>query len=324
MNTTDHQAVCNQALARIVARIMRSRGSRAMVSGIAGEFISSWARGSTFRKKLAAPALWAASRLGRPGTGERDENGSTAADVGILLTALARKANAGRASGGPCHEGKRGEAVEALLRNIDFGEIMEMVDGSSDDTARAIDTFNTALWKYPAKVGCILGTLLGAANNGIRAAREVLRPIEKNVGPDLLADMLLSLLKGLNPRETAGLINAVGELIRRIHTGSLLLAKAGKPLFQVYLTSLLREALPEIDPVLVRKARVALAEDREAVAHAVSDALSENTALLLELVSAFGSVKTPLVKASPTPSTPKRSGPRPVGSSPRSSRQPGP
>ena len=295
MNTIDHQVAFNQALARIIGKSMRSPGTKALISEILKESVSTWAQGSRLRKMLAVPALWFTSRRGRPGKGVPE--GSSAADVGVLLTELARKVNTGRASGKHCHDGTSEGAIDALLRNIDFGEIMEMMEGSSDDTVNAIASFNAALWKYPAKVGCILGTFLGMANNGIRAGREVLRPIENNVGPDLLADMSLSLLKGLSAREAAGLINAVGELIRRIHTGSSLLAKAGKPLFQVYLTSLLREALPEIDPVLMRKARVALAEDREAVAYAVSDALSENTALVLEMVSAFGSIKTPLVKA---------------------------
>ena len=86
------------------------------------------------------------------------------------------------------------------------------------------------------------------------------------MGPDLLADLLLSLLKGLNAREAANLTNALCEFIRRLHTGNYLLAKAGKPLFQIYLTTLLQESLPNIDPVLLKKAKLAFAEDKEAIA----------------------------------------------------------
>ncbi|MBN2298693.1 MAG: hypothetical protein JXM72_08865, partial [Deltaproteobacteria bacterium] len=86
------------------------------------------------------------------------------------------------------------------------------------------------------------------------------------------------------------------EFIRRLHTGNYLLAKAGKPLFQIYLTSLLKEALPVIDPLLLKKARIALAEDKEAIANALADAVTDNPNLMLETVSAYGSMKTPLIK----------------------------
>jgi len=159
-----------------------------------------------------------------------------------------------------------------------------------------VEAFNENLWKYPAKVASILATLLAAVNTGIRAAREILKPIEKNVGPDLLADLILSLLKGLDARETGELVNAVSEFIRRLHTGNLLLSKAGKPLFQLYLATQLQEALPGINPVLVRKARIALAEGKEAISRSLCDALSENPGLLLEMVSAYGSMKTPSIR----------------------------
>jgi len=170
-----------------------------------------------------------------------------------------------------------------------------MVENSEECALKTVEAFNENLWKYPAKVGSILGTLLAAANTGIRSTREVLRPVEKNVSPDLLADLLLSLLKGLNAKEVANLVNSLCELTRRFHTGSSLLARGGKPLFQIYLTELLEEALPTIDPVLLGKAKIALAEDSGAIASALADALSRNPDLLLEMVSSYGAVKTPLI-----------------------------
>ena len=295
MNTTDHQAVVYQVLARIIGRNMRSPGVKALVSGIAKEAIRNWAGSSPLKRKLAAPALWAASRLGRPGQEEQD--GDMASDVGILLTALARKANAERASAAPGKTAKSGEAIHGFLRSTDFGEIREMAEKSKGRVIETLEAFNEHLWSYPAKAGSIMGTLLALVNTGISSVKTLLQPIEKKVGPDLLADLLLSLLRRLDAREIARLVNSVNELIRRIHTGNLLLARAGRPLLQVYLSALLEEGLPLVDPALLKKARVALAEDRGAAAHALADALREHPDLVLEMVGAYGSLKTPAIRA---------------------------
>ncbi|HOS97382.1 MAG TPA: hypothetical protein PLU54_06980, partial [Deltaproteobacteria bacterium] len=221
MTTTDHQAACNKALARIIGRNMRSAGARAMVLEIVKEAINSWAKESTLKKRLAAPALWAASRMGRPGTDEPD--GSMAADVGILLTALARKANAQRTSGTRGPGAEQGEGIDAFLRNVDFGEILEMVEGAGPQVIESIRAVNEQLWKYPAKVGTLAVMAIALMNTAIQAAREIMRPIEEQFSPDLLADLILSMVRDLSGSHAAKLVNTVFELIRRVHTGSLLL-----------------------------------------------------------------------------------------------------
>ena len=206
-----------------------------------------------FRGKIASPVNWIVSKVLQPG---KNWNGKgISADVGRLLTAWAKKINTDHAADPLCHAGARGDTIHNFLKNTDFGEIREMVEGSGPCVIKTIEAFNEQLWKYPAKVGSILAALLAAVNTGIRSIREVLRPIEKNIGPDLLADLILSLLKGLNAKEAAELVNAASEFIRRLHTGNYLLAKAGKPLFQIYLTSLLQEALPDLRPGAYQKGK---------------------------------------------------------------------
>jgi hypothetical protein len=290
MTTTDHQTACNQALARIVGRTMRSSGARAMVSEIVKESINSWAKESSLKKKLAAPALWAASRIGRPGTDEPDRG--MAADVGILLTNLARKTNAQRASGTQGSVEKQGEAIDAFLRNVDFGEILEMVEGTGPQVIESIRGVNERLWKYPAKVGTLTVMAIALMNTAMQAAREIMRPIEEQFSPDLLADLILSMLRDLSGSHAAKLVNTVFELIRRVHTGSLLLGKGGKPLFQTYLTGFLKECFPVIDPGLAKKVRICLAEDAEAVANATSEALDANPGIVLSALSSLGEISS--------------------------------
>lgn len=294
MNTTDDQARPVEILAGMVGETIRAAGTRTLLSEVARDLITTWARKGGIRKKVSSPALWLLSKVLSP---ERNGNGNgISADAGRLLTAWAKKVNTQHAGDPTCHAQTRVDSIHAFLKNTDFGEIREMVEGSGPCVLKTVEAFNEHLWKYPAKVGSILATVLSLVNTGIRSGRELLKPIEEKVGPDLLADLILSLLKGFDAREAANLVNSISEFIRRLHTGNYLLAHAGKPLFQVYLTQQLRDALPHIDPALLKKARIALAEDREAVIHALADALSENSGILLEFVSAYGSSRTPAIR----------------------------
>jgi phage-related protein len=296
MNTADNQAQLSQISARIIGETIRSRGTRTLLTDVAKDLISSWANKGGIRARVAPPARWVVAKVLRPG--KNGKGADISADIGRLLTIWARKVNADHTKEPLCHAGTRGETIQNFLANTDFGEIREMVENSEPCVLKTVEAFNTHLWKYPAKVGSIIGTFLAATNTAIRSLREILKPIEKNIGPDLLADLLLSILKGLNAKETGKLTNSLCELIRRLHTGNYLLAKADKPLFQIYLTSFLQDALPNIDPVLLKKAKIALAEDREAMTNALADALNDNPGLIMEMISAYGSTKTPLIKSS--------------------------
>ncbi|MEA3470106.1 MAG: hypothetical protein U9R24_00110 [Thermodesulfobacteriota bacterium] len=293
MNTTDNRGQVSQISARVIADVIRSAGAKTLLFEVANNLIRSWEERGGVRTRLAPTVRRIISKVLRPG--RNGSGGNISADAGRLLTAWAQKVNADHAGDPVCHAETRGETIHTFLANTDFGEIREMVENSEECALKTVEAFNENLWKYPAKVGSILGTLLAATNTGIRSTREILRPVEKNVSPDLLADIFLSLLKGLNAKEAANLVNSLCELTRRLHTGSYLLARGSKPLFQIYLTELLEEALPNIDAVLLGKAKIALAEDRGAIASALADALSDNPDLLLEMVSSYGAAKTPLI-----------------------------
>jgi len=217
--------------------------------------------------------------------------------IGRLLTLVCAKVNAAHASGVPAEDPHRGEGVGAFLANLDFGEIMEMVEGSDPYVLKAIETFNQELWKYPAKVGTLVATLIPLINIVIKSVREIMAPIEKDIGPDLLADIILSLVRGVDGAETAKLLNTCQELLRRVHTGSLRLGKGGKPLMQLYLTDVLKACLPAMNPELLTKARVVLSEDKLSIAQALADALHDNPAIAAASLSAMGAVKSADFKA---------------------------
>ncbi|HQP31564.1 MAG TPA: hypothetical protein PLB81_09560, partial [Deltaproteobacteria bacterium] len=161
----------------------------------------------------------------------------------------------------------------------------------------AIETFNKELWKYPAKVGTLVATLIPLINIVIKSVREIMVPIEKEIGPDLLADIILSLVKGVDGAEMAKLVGTSQEVLRRVHTGSLRLGKGGKPLMQLYLTDVLKACLPALNPELLTKARVVLSEDKLSIAQAMADALHDNPAVSAASLAAMGAVKSADFKA---------------------------
>lgn len=295
MNTTDHQTEIARLSAKIIGETIRARGTMVLFSEVAREMIDEWAKKGGIRNRLASPARWIVSKVLRPGG--RGTVRGISADVGRLLTEVARKVNADHRKDPVCHTTTRGDAIHDFLKHTDFGEIREMVEGSDPCILKTIEAFNEQLWKYPAKVGTLVATVIPLMNTLMRVLREILVPIEKAVGPDLLADIILSVIRGINGTDAAKLANSLQEAVRRIHTGSLLLGKGGKPLFQIYLTDLLRDCMTEIDPVLLKKVRIVFAEDREAIANAMADGLSDNPEITRAFLASMGQVKTSDIKA---------------------------
>src|SRR5690606_28544465 len=167
---------------------------------------------------------------------------------------------------------------------------LEMIEGADPQVIASIRTFNEQLWKYPAKAGALTVIAIALMNTSIKGAREIMRPIEEQFSPDLLADLILSIIRDVNGTNAANLTNTVFELIRRVHTGSLLIGKGGKPLLQTYLTGFLRDYYTAMDPELARKARICLAEDQETIANAKADALDDNTRIVFSFISSLSKV----------------------------------
>lgn len=288
-----------EILGRIGGDFLRTYGRSALRLGaaMAGNIMQTWSDRNSLRNRLCWPAQWAAGKLMRLAPAKKPSGSTMPADIARLITLLMASFNHNHTQGAPGTDSKRGEKTRAFLQNMDFGEIMEMVEKSDPYVLKALETFNEELWKYPAKVGTIIATLIPLINILIKATREVLVPIEKSIGPDLLADILLSVVKGVNGADAARLITTLQEVLRRVHTGSLLLGKGGKPLMQLYLTDFLKACMPLMNPELTRKASIILAEDKLAIANALADALTDNPEIMLATLASLGSVKTAAVKA---------------------------
>jgi hypothetical protein len=277
MSAINQRKELRKVIGSIGGNFLRAYGGTTlrMIGAIVGNIVRGWGR---WFKKPAQPA-------------------SIPADIAKLVTLVCAMINEEHAKATPGEDPNRGESIRAFLENLDFGEIMQTVEGSDPYVLKAVEAFNQELWKYPAKVGTLVATLIPLINIIIKTSREVMVPIEKTLGPDLLADIILSLVKGLNGAELAKLINTSQEVLRRVHTGSLLLGKGGKPLMQIYLTDLFKDCMPQMNPELLRKTRITLSEDKLSIAQATADALTDNPALTVSYLASAGSVRNAAVKA---------------------------
>ncbi len=186
--------------------------------------------------------------------------------------------------------------IKALVANLDFGEMEEAAIKARPEAEALADAFNDALWEYPAKFVC-LGGLLPAFTNTL--AGSVTRMISRanTMSPELITEVLLSLLKDVDGKAVGQLVNQFTELARKIHTGSALLGPPGLPEFTATLTQKLMEIGVEIDPNLLWKARQAMAEVAEARVKARTELLRARPDLLKARLAEQHKVRNAFIRA---------------------------
>ncbi len=298
MSIGNNQEQLSEIISRLAGALIQARCTIRLFTAAAENILGFWSGASSLKQKVTSPFKRLLTNLLRKNMDKKPvPPADISADLARLVTKMAVIINESHAKGDPGKGPDSGASIRAFLQNLDLGEISEMVEKSDPYIIKALENFNKELWKYPAKIGALVGTAIALMNTAVKGSREFLLPIERAIGPELLADMSLSLIKGLNGKETARLISTSCELIRRLHTGSILLGRGGKPLMQSYLTELLRECASMIDPELVKKMLVIFSEDRLSISNAFSDTLADNPGLALSRLASIGSVQTSALKA---------------------------
>ena len=278
---------------RLTWRILKSSGSRSFLLAVASSALDDWSKAGRLRRYLARGPAWLIRRA-HPAAPSQS---MLAADLGDLLTGYANATNQVHAQDPLCHARGRADALRDFITHTDFGEIKEMVEGSEACILATLEELNAAVWPYPAKIACLVATLVASGNISLKAVDTLVRPLLDNLGPDLTADILLSCLKELQGGDLGRLATTVSELVRRLHTGRLLLSRGGRPLFEVYLTRFFSQFLDTLDPEVFTKARIALAEDRESLYQSLTQSLTENPALLRAGLASLSARLNPRVRA---------------------------
>jgi hypothetical protein len=125
---------------------------------------------------------------------------------------------------------------------------------------------------------------------------EFLAPILSDVGPDLLADIVMGLVRNSDSAELAKLTDGLNELIRRIHTGSLLIGKGDKSKLDVSLDDVMKAYHNTKIPYLQKMMPVYFGEIRESIANASERSLRDNEKIFLAQIASMGAVASSNIK----------------------------
>ena len=186
--------------------------------------------------------------------------------------------------------------VKDILENTDFGNLYEMTAVSDTRIMATRQMLQDVVNEFPAKTGILPAMKLKKANTAIKKKNLSLAAME-DMPPEMLVGTMVNLVNALiDTKEVTTLLNHLSELIRKIHTGNVIQGEGGKSLIEMTLTEKLNDSLPEMDPVVFRKAVVGAFESVEAVNNSVITALADNPKMLEELVAAYGLVKNSAIR----------------------------
>jgi hypothetical protein len=96
---------------------------------------------------------------------------------------------------------------------------------------------------------------------------------------------MLSLLRELKAEEAGRLINELAELVRKVHTGSVLIGEHGKPQMPADLSGFVARVLDSTDTALLLKARMMIEEISEASGDGVLALLESRPELVREMIA---------------------------------------
>jgi hypothetical protein len=144
------------------------------------------------------------------------------------------------------------------VQSVDFAEIKESVDESGEDAIALVKMVNDVLWQYPSKVVSIVSLLPSLVNISI-GSLECFIDKFNGLPPDLLTDIVTSLLKEIDDDKLAVIIDQLSEFGRKIHIGSKLLGEPGLPHFEASMALKIEAIVSKIDPEIFWKGKLALA-----------------------------------------------------------------
>lgn len=222
--------------------------------------------------------------------------GIDAGIIGSIVTRMAVLVNTAHATDPVfISENARGN-FRRFIESVDFGEIKEAIEGSHEDFTAIARMANEEMWRYPAKMICLLSLLPTAVNMTVSAVKEILTHIHAQA-PDVLADVIFSLLRSLDGKAAGELVNGLSEVVRQTHTGSALIGDQGLPQFGADMMIILADFASALDPEVIAKARIALAEDMETIRNAWTETMSQRPDLFLTSLRHAADRRNPRIRA---------------------------
>jgi len=286
-----------QTISLFVQEVLNTKESRHLLSLIAPELVRMWADKNPLKNKISGPL----ERIIRNGfLPEPEENYSSlldsAGNIGKLVTIAARMLTKIHESNPDFLARTFEPGFKKFIEGIDFGELRDLMDGSADDIAALVKMANDVAWLYPAKLVLTLSFIPDIVNGMLLIVKESVNRFNQT-SPDIVADIVLSLVRKIDGRSAGKCFNELIELIRSIHTGSALIGDPGTPKFLQDISKLFTDAAEFVDGEVLAKARVALSEDREAICNTTTDVLKENPDLWLKPLMRYADIINPGIRS---------------------------
>jgi hypothetical protein len=130
----------------------------------------------------------------------------------------------------------------------------------------------------------------------VSAVKETLKPLH-TLAPDIMADVVFSLMRSLDGKAAGELVNDLSEVIRQIHTGSALIGDQGLPQFSADLRILLADFASTLNPEVLLKARTALAQDLETIRNTWTETMAARPDLFLSELRQMAERRNPAIRA---------------------------
>ncbi len=124
-----------------------------------------------------------------------------------------------------------GDSVRNIIANNDMAVLKQYTEAVSIHAPKVTAKVADDIWMYPAKVLTLLACIPSVANCMIRCVNTSLQPLN-NQAPDLLADVVNSLLKDIDVEALGCTANQICELLRKFDTGDELIKESASTPFE--------------------------------------------------------------------------------------------
>ena len=182
--------------------------------------------------------------------------------------------------------------LQQWIEKTDFGTLRDVADTMTPEIRALAVGINDILWQYPSKLVLSLSFLPDLVNLAVVCLGETLGRFNR-AAPDLVADILLSMVRSVDGQTLGVALNELAELVRKVHTGSALIGEPGNPRFQEDLRQMVAKIVEQLDSRTYWAARVALAEDTAVLRRSIVDVLTDHPDVFTEGIKTYAARQNP-------------------------------
>jgi len=186
-------------------------------------------------------------------------------------------------------------AITSFLNKIDFSDLKDMLKQTTSDINALSETLNATLWKYPAKMVLLCSIIPLAGNTSCMVARNTLKHFNE-VPPDVLADIVISIIKEFDITFFAQMLDELAELARKLNTGASLIGEPGADALSQQIRVMFKKLAENINTTNLFKAKMAIEQIKNSIWNAWFENMSENADWLSQTIHLWFNQKNQMIR----------------------------